>query len=131
MVRGIEQVDSRSISLTSIVQLLYCTYIEGAYATKISVTFPGQGAIEVEQNDLYASTEYISTGHKDHDYGLILLPGNSDGDGFGWSAIIPNGELNNRLVTNCGFPADKPAEAMWITGGAIERYTSQQDLLHE
>ena len=94
-----------NVNRTAVVTSGHCTYIEGAYATKISVTFPGQGAIEVEQNDLYASPEYISTGDKDHDYGLILLPGNSDGDGFGWSS---------------------QQKTVWITGGAIERYTANR-----
>ncbi|CAB4042332.1 Hypothetical predicted protein, partial [Paramuricea clavata] len=62
---------------------------------------------------------------EDHDYGLILLPGhgNSD-DGFGWSTIVPDNELNNRLITICGFPGDKPLNTMWITGRQIKRYTA-------
>ena len=98
---------------------------ERAYATNITVTFPGERAVTVGPNDIYASPEYIDTGDEDHDYGLILLPGTSD-DGFGWSAIILDEELNNRMVTNCGYPGDKPANTMWITGGVIASHTANK-----
>jgi len=110
------------VNRTAIVTSGHCTFIRGEsareYAAKITVTFPGKHSVKVRQKDLYASPEYIETGDADHDYGLILLPGNSD-DGFGWSAIIPDEELKNRLVTNCGYTGDKPEGTMWITGGAI------------
>ena len=111
------------VNRTAVVTSGHCTHVDGAYATKITVQFPGQQAVEVGANDIYASPEYIHTSDADHDYGLILLPGTSD-DGFGWSAIIPDEELNNRLVTNCGYPADKLEGTMWITGGSIESYTA-------
>ena len=58
--------------------------MQEAYANKITATFPGQQAVDVGPNDIYASPEYIVTGAGDHDYGLILrLPGTSH-DGFGW-----------------------------------------------
>ena len=113
------------VNRTAVVTSGHCTYVKRAYATKITVQFPRQRAVEVETNDIYASPEYINTGDADHDYGLILLPGNSD-DGFGWSAIIPDEELKNRLVTNCGYPSDKPAGTMWITGGSISSYTANR-----
>lgn len=113
------------VNRTAVVTSGHCTYVAGAYATKITVQFPGQRAVHVGPNNIYASPEYINTGDADHDYGLIVLPGNSD-DGFGWSAIIPDEELSNRLVTNCGYPGDKPAGTMWITGGSIASYTANR-----
>ena len=113
------------VNRTAIVTSGHCTYIDGAYATNIIVTFPGENSVNVGPNDIYASPEYIKTEDANHDYGLILLPGNSD-DGFGWSAIISDNELQNRLVTNCGYPGDKPEGTMWITGGAIESYTAER-----
>ena len=95
------------VNRTAVVTSGHCTYVQGAYANKITVTFPGQRAVDIGPNDIYASPEYIATGAGDHDYGLILLPGTSD-DGFGWSAILQDEELNNRIVTNCGYPGDKP-----------------------
>ena len=98
---------------TVIVTSGHCTYVNGQYAYKITVEFPGQEPIKVRSNDLYASPEYINTGSADHDYSLILLPGpGASDDGFGWSAIVKVEELDNRLVTNCGFPADKPLGTM-------------------
>lgn len=115
------------VNRTAIVTSGHCTYVEGAYAVKIIVEFAGQRAIEVRRNDLYASPEYINSGSADHDYGLILLPGRgASDDGFGWSAIVKNEELDHRFVTNCGFPADKPRGTMWITGGHISIYTANR-----
>ena len=115
------------VDRTAVVTSGHCTYMyeERAYATKITVTFPGQRPVNVGANDIYASPEYINTGDRDHGYGLILLPGTSD-DGFGWSAIIPDEKLNNRMVTNCGYPCDKPAGTMWITGGVIASHTANR-----
>ena len=114
-----------NVNHTVVVTSGHCTYVDGAYANKITVTFPGEDAVDVEPNDIYASPEYISKRAEDHDYGLILLPGASD-DGFGWSAIIPDKELNNRIVTNCGYPGDKKQGTMWITGGSISSYTANR-----
>ena len=115
------------VDRTAIVTSGHCTYVNGHYAAKITVTFPGQGPIEVRSNDLYASPEYINTGSADYDYGLILFPGpGASDDGFGWSVIVNDEELDNRLVTNCGFPADKPRGTMWVTGGNISSYTANR-----
>ena len=113
------------VNRTAIVTAGHCTYVDGAYADKIIVTFPGHPATHVDPKDLFAAPEFIKSGSPDHDYGLILLPepGTSD-DGFGWSAIVADEELKDRIVTNCGYPADKDRGTMWITGGKITRYTT-------
>ena len=113
------------VNHTAVVTSGHCTYVEGQYANQIIVIFPEEQAVPVGPNDIYASPEYIATSDEDHDYGLILLPGTSY-DGFGWSAIIPDEELNNRLVTNCGYPGDKPERTMWVTGGPIETCTAKR-----
>lgn len=115
------------INRTAVVTAGHCTYIDGAYAKKITVTFPGQAAITVtDSSDLYASPEYREKYNADYDYGLILLPGSGNcNDGFGWSACVDNKELTNRLVTICGYPADKsPHGSLWITGGEITKCTA-------
>ena len=116
------------VNRTAIVTSGHCTYINGAYAAKITVQFPGQAAIEVGRDGLYAAPEYIKDGSEDHDYGLILLPTCAVlcDDGFGWSTIVEDEELNKRLVTNCGYPGDKPQGTLWITGGKISKYTSNR-----
>ena len=90
-----------------------------AYAKQITATFPGQEPIVAIK--LYAPLKYINSKDEDFDYGLILLPGNSD-DGFGWST-----EMTSEIciVTICGYPGDKPKGSMWITGGEIAEVTSQ------
>ena len=115
------------VGRTAIVTSGHCTFVQGAYAHKITVKFPGEAAIEVERDDLYASPEYVKSRSEDHDYGLILLPGpGTSDDGFGWSAIVENEELDNCLVTNCGYPDDKPRGSMWITGGKLQSYTANR-----
>jgi len=85
--------------------------------------FPRYAAIEVSSNDLFVATQYRTTGTAHYDHGLILLPGKS-GDGFGCSAIIDDEELNDRSITICEYPSDKPRRTMWITGGNISSYTA-------
>lgn len=113
------------VNRTAIVTAGHCTYVDRAYAAKIIVKFPRHPKTEVYPKDLFAAPEYINSRSPDHDYGLILLPGlgNSD-DGFGWSAIVADEELKDRIVTNCGYPGDKDRGTMWITGGKICRYTA-------
>ena len=75
---------------------------------------------------MYASPEYIQDSNADYDYGLIILSGNSN-EGFGWSAIVPDNKLLERIVTNCGYPVDKyPWPQMWITGGEITKVTNNR-----
>ena len=99
----------------------HCTYKEGAYAKQIAVTFSGQETVTVGTEDLYAAPEYINNRDKDYDYGLIILPGNSD-VGFSWSFIISEEEIERTDVNICGYPGDKQIEGtstipptMWKT----------------
>ncbi len=118
------------VGRTAIVTSGHVTYSlkDKEYAKTITVKFPGEAPIEVGTKDLYAAPEYINSGSEDYDYGLILLPGagNSD-DGFGWSAIVSDGQPDNSLVTICGYPADRePFGTMWITEGKISSYTASK-----
>ncbi|KAL9981099.1 hypothetical protein ACROYT_G009758 [Oculina patagonica] len=117
------------VGRTAIVTAGHVTYSrkDKEFANSITVKFPGEDPIKVGTKNLYAAPEFIDSGNADYDYGLILLPGaGKSDDGFGWSAIVPDGELNNRLVTNCGYPGDKPQGTMWITGGEISSYTANR-----
>ncbi|XP_078363433.1 extracellular metalloprotease-like [Oculina patagonica] len=115
---------------TAIVTSGHVTYsrMDKEFANSITVKFPGQAPIEVKSKDIYAAPEYIDSGNTDYDYGLILLPGaGNSNDGFSWSAIVPDEELNNLVVTSCGYPADKrPRGTMWITGGKITKITANR-----
>ena len=79
----------------------------------------------VVSSDYYIAPEYAQNSNSDYDYGLILLPGNSD-DGFGWSTQLEDSDLKNRLVTVCGYPVGKPSKSLWISGGSIVSYTSRR-----
>ena len=100
----------------SICQEDYCN-IPGTSSNIITVT---------DSSDLYVSPEYCERYSADYDYGLILLPGSGNcNDGFGWSACMDDKELTNRLMTICGYPADKsPHGSLWITGGEITKCTA-------
>lgn len=98
-----------------------------SYANAMRVTFPGEAPVQVTRDDLWAPPEYVNSHDQNYDYGLILLPGQSD-EGFGWSTLIPDDELHHRLVSICGFPGDKEENTMWISGGRIE--SSDQHLLY-
>lgn len=105
----------------------HCVYANGKFANKIEVT-PAlnvddkpYGAISVESNDLRASDGWKAGGmdRAEFDYGAILAPVNSD------VAVMPmtimsNEELEGRVISNCGYPADKPHGTMWWCGGPIE-----------
>lgn len=118
------------VHCTATVTSGHCTYINKTYATHITVEFPGEAPIDVGAANLYASPEYINNGSKDHDYGLIILSGDSK-DGFGWSAIVADNELDNRLV-----------DQLWLSWRQATKYLvdhrrknreiyKQQDLLYE
>ena len=110
---------------TVIITSAQCIYLNGTYATQITVTFPGQTAIVAKSSNLYAPPEYVSGGNEDFNYGLILLPGRSN-DGFGWSTKLTDNDLTSRIVTICGYPGDGPDDTMWMTGGKITSFTGQR-----
>ena len=112
---------------TVIITSAQCIYLNGTYATQITVTFPGQKAIIAKSSNLYAPPEYVSRGSEDFNYGLILLPGKSEG--FGWSTELNDNDLTNRIVTICGYPGDSPDDTMWLTGGKIMSNTGRH-ILH-
>ena len=115
----------KDVNYTAVITCGHCTFVKGQLAKQISVTFPGQSPVTVETKDLYASPEYIDKRNPDYDYGLILLPGNSD-VGFGWSAIVPDNEMVDRNVTSCGYPGDKSPGTMWKTDGPITSCTNRR-----
>ncbi|XP_064383454.1 uncharacterized protein LOC135332067 [Halichondria panicea] len=107
----------------------HCTYIKGDYASSIIVQFPGEEfARTIYKNGFYASPEYIKHGDVENDdYGLILIPKSRDViGGFGWSADIEDTELDKCSVTSCGYPTDKPAGTLWVTGGRVTSYTEKR-----
>ena len=113
----------------------HCLHFDGKIASEIIVDIGGKRHTATSNNFL-VPTGYCThiPGHFDYnrwipdkyvynnnyDYGVISLPGDSN-EGFGWSTIIPDKELQGRLVSICGYPGDKPAGTMWITGGEITK----------
>ena len=117
---------------TVVVTAGHCIYNKDfGFARKITATFPDKEPVIIESSArrkfFSVHPKYINHQDSDYDYGFILLDGNSD-DGFGWSTEMTSEDLNNCIVTVCGFPEDKPKGSMWITGGEISRATDRHIL---
>lgn len=64
----------------------------------------------------------------EYDYGAIILPNNNLGNrvgSFGFAALSDS-ELQNLLVNNSGYPADKPFGTQWFNAGRITRVTARK-----
>ena len=64
---------------------------------------------------------------QNYDYGAIILPNNALGNRVGWFgfASLSNGNLNNLLVNNSGYPGDKPFGTQWFNAGRITKVTDR------
>lgn len=100
------------------------THVYGGYAQKIGITFPGQQQQTATTAALFAPPQWVANHDRDYDYGVILLPGQSGG--FGWSCLLSDSDLGSRLVSNCGYPGDKPPGTLWATGGPINSITAER-----
>ncbi len=104
----------------------HCVYADGAFATSIQVT-PARngssapyGSDTVSSSGLRASDKWKADGSSDYDYGCILMPKSySSLLGAMGMNVMSDADLTNRVVTNCGYPADKPSGTMWMSGGRI------------
>ncbi len=101
----------------------HSVFIEGALAKKVTVMFPGQCSITVPTKNLWASKEFIQTNSPDYDYGVVMIPGNSE-EGFNWTTMLSDDELTGRPLSCCGYSTDKDKGSLWITGGGVENVTS-------
>ncbi|MEM7126528.1 MAG: serine protease [Chloroflexota bacterium] len=71
---------------------------------------------------------WVNSRNAEYDYGAIILPNNTLGNRVGWFgfAVLSTGELQNLLVNNSGYPADKPFGTQWYNAGRITRVTDRQ-----
>ena len=123
------------MKFTVVVTAGHCVYNKQfkRYAHEITVIFPGQEPVIVsaagkrpDDHPFEVHHKYTSAFDEDYDYGFILLPGNSN-EGFGWSTEMTNANLENRLVSVCGYPSEKgESGSMWITGGKISEVTDRR-----
>ena len=70
---------------------------------------------------------WIKDKNRTEDYGCIILPNNTLGKRVGWFGFsaLSNSSLKNLLVSNCGYPSDKPF-GQWYHAGRITRVTTKQ-----
>lgn len=126
------EVDSISILLTQILLPLSQPATEPMMQNTVGLprsqlASPERHRFMFSGYNLYAAPQYVTSGNPDYDYGLKLLPRTGTPDkGFGWSVIVDDEELNDRIVTNCGYPGNKPPGTMGITGGKISSYTANR-----
>jgi len=118
------QINIPDVENRVIVTSAHCTYQHdhGGYANDIEVRFPGQAPIHA--TTFRASEEWIKAKNSDHDYGVILLPG--DPGGFGWNSGFRDNELTNREVFTCGYPGDKPVGTQWESDGNITKISEER-----
>jgi len=110
-----------------VVTSAHCIYDHDSqqYASKVTVTYKGDQSIVVtDQNNMYVAPEYASDKNSDYDYGIVIIR-NRSRFGFGYKTLS-DAQLNNRVVVNCGYPADKPRGTMWISGGEITSVTARK-----
>lgn len=98
-------------------------FVDGAYAKKITVLFPGEKEQVAYTKQLWAPSEFVENGDPEHNYGVILLPGNSQ-DGIEWTTLLSDKELVGRPLSTCGYPSDKPKGTLWTVADGVEKVTS-------
>ncbi len=105
----------------------HCVYANGKFANKIVVT-PARnvnekpyGTFTVESDDLRASDKWKASGvdRGGYDYGAIIVSPVTDIDALAMT-VLTDDELQDRIISNCGYPADKPYGTMWWCGGPID-----------
>lgn len=109
---------------TVVVTAAHNLWNDGSYANKVKLKYQGKDeVVEAIAENLYVPPEYKNPDDTpNYDYGLIFyLDHESCNDGFGWTTEIKDEELLGRIVTICGYPADKQNRSMWITGTDITK----------
>ena len=100
----------------------HSVFIEGSFAKRVTLTFPGQCSVTVPTKNLWASKQFTQTNNPDYDFGVITIPGSSE-EGFNWTTLFSDGELMGRPLSCCGYSMDKVKGSLWITGGGVENVT--------
>lgn len=104
----------------------HCVFGGGSFADSVEV-IPARDANEapwgtftVARDGLRASQGWQDQGpDKSHfDYGAILIP-KTGVLGAMQYGVLSDAELQNRVVTNSGYPGDKPSGTLWSDGGPL------------
>ena len=112
----------------------HCVYSHsaGGWARSIEV-IPGMDGSSRPYGSLvgtsFRSVEgWIRDRSPDYDYGAIILPNNSLGNRVGWFGFtaLSDRSLNELLINNSGYPADKPTGTQWFNSGRITRVTDRR-----
>jgi glutamyl endopeptidase len=104
----------------------HCLKDQDGYAERVEVTFPGQRAFSAAGSELHVSAKWKPNSSK-YDFGAICIKDmpKSHG-GFEYSTTVTNEELLTTDATMFGYPADKPYQTMWGTGGCVCEVTPFQ-----
>ena len=100
----------------------HSVFVDGSFAKRITITFPGQNSTSVSSKNLWAPKEFTQDKSPDYNFGVIRCTGSSE-DGFNWTTLLSDDELTGRPLSCCGYTADKVKGSLWITGGGVESVT--------
>lgn len=112
----------------------HCVFSHGAggWARQIEV-IPGMDGNSRPYGSQVATSFRSVTGwtnnqDPEYDYGAIILPNNNLGNTVGWFGftVLSTGDLQNLLINNTGYPADKPFGTQWYNAGRITQVTDRR-----
>lgn len=105
----------------------HCVYANGRFANSIQLS-PARnandkpyGTFVVHGSELRASNGWKAGGSQQsqHDYGALLISADSNIAGILEPTVLSDSDLTNRVVNDCGYPADMPYATMWWCGGPV------------
>lgn len=100
----------------------HSVFVNGSYAKRVTVTFPGQNSFQVTRENLWAPDEFTQHKNVVYNYGIITIPGTTD-EGFHWTTLLSDNELLGRPLSCCGYPSDMNTSGLWISGGGVDSVT--------
>lgn len=100
----------------------HSVFINGSYAKRITVKFPGQNSVIVSPDMLWAPNEFTQDKNVLYNFGIITIPGTTE-EGFHWTTLLSDNELLGRPLSCCGYPSDMNSSSLWISGGGVDNMT--------
>jgi len=112
----------------------HCVYsrADGGWARQIEVVPGMQGATKPFGSMIGTSfrsvTGWTQNNDQNYDYGCIILPNSTLGNRVGYFgfAALTDASLQNLLVNNSGYPADKPFGTQWFNAGRATNITARK-----
>ncbi|MCO5196317.1 MAG: hypothetical protein M9941_00905 [Anaerolineae bacterium] len=105
----------------------HCVYANGRFANSIQLSVARNaaekpyGTFVVNGSELRTSAGWKAGGNQrdQFDYGALLISADSEIAGILEPMIMSDDDLENLVINDCGYPADKPYATMWWCGGPV------------